>query len=60
MVSPVMRHNGSVSGIRRASVPGGWLYQVASDIEGSEDEPLVAWHAPIYIAGIGSSDGGAV
>lgn len=48
-------------GIRRLAVPGGWLYQVARDIEQVDGEHLVDWHPAVFVPGIGSSDGdGAV
>lgn len=52
--------DGSPAGIRRVSVLGGWLYQVARFVSVMEDCIEVEWHPPVFIAGMGSSDGGAV
>lgn len=39
-------------GIRRAAVPGGWLYQVARFVSVVGDDALeVEWHPPVFVPG---------
>lgn len=54
-VQPAARSEGTPAGIRRLAVPGGWLYQVARDVESNGD---VDWHPPVFVLGMASFDGG--